>query len=1137
MLRCLRSCILVLAGTLVWTTAGAADEADVPVNVGKREANEILQTAGVSAGLCVHLGCRMPCLTAALAENSNMAVHGIALDNRSLDAARYFINVRNMSGRALVEKVPLNPLPYAQDLATLVVVEDLAALTAQGLTKDEILRVVSPNGVLCVKEGGKWTKTVKPRPKEMDDWGHIFHGADYNMVSNDKLVKFPLGFRWVDGIPLNVVMWAACRGWVIAGGRCYTLSLNELENLAPSRPKRHYLGARDAFNGVPLWKVDLGPTDDDGIHLTWRNAGPLVANEKRVYAVQEGKPIIVEGATGRIIAKCDTKYKANRLAVLDNVYLAACWEARHSTNDNVEGGSLWATWLPKSGVGTLEAFEADTGKPKWSAPLTVYALAASDGIVYALTHAGNPKSDQDLEKDFAQEVEKELTKELAAEAAKEPAKDAAKELDPNKEPPKEAAKEPPKELEPAKEAPKEAVKEPPKQPEPAKEAPKEAVKEPPKTLLQELASDMAKKLAKDFGKDSGKDVAKEQPWKKAWKKLSEDQQFRLRNATRNSWERQVVALDIQTGIEKWRVPHSKLGKKADLELGCAGPGYVVVYKRDERGVFALSAADGSILWQIKGGGTWTPVVDGLLWQGRKRFDPKTGVVKDQWPVDPDNQGCTPSNVVGNIVTRTRGCGYEEIVFEEGKPPKTRGLQYTGARGGCMMGMVPANGMFYTAQNWCRCSPGQIYGFIAVGPSGEWPTAVDFEKARSVEKGPAFGKIEEAATSADDWATFRHDAERSGGTAGRLPETLKELWKTQAAQLGEGPIAAAWQARLASCVSAPVVAGGMAFVAATDVGQIVALDAASGKKAWSATLGGRVDTPPTVHKGLALVGSHDGWVNALRAKDGQLAWRSRVAPWERKLVAYGEVESVWPTVGTVLVHDNVAYANAGRTCESDGGIAVVAFDPLTGNQLWGKAIGKGPQRQNDLLILRDGAVGWHHVRLDPKTGAATDAPIPRDHSQGGIMDGSWTMVGNRRSGNSFAVGKPADNKKKDQTAADLMAWNESVLVSNKFAMSRRRADATVGNVKQSDFSWKPAPPPDVQIEAIAVAANAVVFAGRTKDTATNKYAGLLWMVSAADGKTLVEIPLEAPPTYDGLAVAGEKVYVSLQNGTVLCFGKQ
>jgi outer membrane protein assembly factor BamB len=404
----------------------------------------------------------------------------------------------------------------------------------------------------------------------------------------------------------------------------------------------------------------------------------------------------------------------------------------------------------------------------------------------------------------------------------------------------------------------------------------------------------------------------------------------------------------------------------------------------------------------------------------------------------------------------------------------------------------------------------------------------------VEKGLAFGKVEDLTVSADDWTMFRHDAERSAGTQGRLPETLKQVWKTQAVQPGEGPIAAAWKARLVSCVSAPVVAGGITFVAGTDTGEVMAFDANTGKQQWCSMLGGRVDTPPTIHKGLALVGSHDGWVYALSAKNGQLAWRSRVAPWERKMVAYGSVESVWPAVGTVLVNDNVAYVNAGRTSESDGGIAVVAFDPATGNQAWAKAIGVGPQRQNDILYLSGGAVAWHHVRLDAKTGSATNGAVRGNYSQGGMMDGSWTLVGDRRSGNAFAVGKPAENKEKTQTAVNLMAWSPSLVVSNKFTMPREKADATVGVAK--DFGWKIATPKNAQIEAIALAANAVVFAGRTKDTATNTYRGLLWMVSSADGKVFAEIPLDAPPTYDGLAIAGEKVYVSLQDGTVMCFGK-
>ena len=52
----------------------------------------------------------------------------------------------------------------------------------------------------------------------------------------------------------------------------------------------------------------------------------------------------------------------------------------------------------------------------------------------------------------------------------------------------------------------------------------------------------------------------------------------------------------------------------------------------------------------------------------------------------------------------------------------------------------------------------------------------------------------------------------------------------------------------------------------------ALDATDGHSLWAFTAGGRVDSPPTMVRGLVLFGSADGWVYALREADGVLAWR-------------------------------------------------------------------------------------------------------------------------------------------------------------------------------------------------------------------------------------------------------------------------
>jgi len=94
----------------------------------------------------------------------------------------------------------------------------------------------------------------------------------------------------------------------------------------------------------------------------------------------------------------------------------------------------------------------------------------------------------------------------------------------------------------------------------------------------------------------------------------------------------------------------------------------------------------------------------------------------------------------------------------------------------------------------------------------------------------------------------------------------------------------------------------------------------------------VDSPPTVYEGLVLFGSRDGYVYALHAADGQLVWRFRAAPVDQRLVAYGQLESVWPVHGSVLIQDGVLYCAAGRSMFLDGGLRLLRLDPKTGRLL-------------------------------------------------------------------------------------------------------------------------------------------------------------------------------------------------------------
>ena len=50
-------------------------------------------------------------------------------------------------------------------------------------------------------------------------------------------------------------------------------------------------------------------------------------------------------------------------------------------------------------------------------------------------------------------------------------------------------------------------------------------------------------------------------------------------------------------------------------------------------------------------------------------------------------------------------------------------------------------------------------------------------------------------------------------------------------------------------------------------------------------------------------------------------------------------------------------------------------------------------------------------------------------------------------------------------------------------------------------------------------------------------GLLWVLSKSDGKKLAEYTLDSPPVFDGMAVAGKRLYIATQDGRMLCFGQQ
>jgi hypothetical protein len=320
------------------------------------------------------------------------------------------------------------------------------------------------------------------------------------------------------------------------------------------------------------------------------------------------------------------------------------------------------------------------------------------------------------------------------------------------------------------------------------------------------------------------------------------------------------------------------------------------------------------------------VVNGLVWTGETTSgravgvftgrDPRTGEVKSKFPPDVKiywfHHRCYRGKATDNyLLTARAGTEFIDIRRKEWTPNHW-------FRGACLYGVMPANGLIYGPQHPCACYlESKLYGFTALAPASRGPR-VPADKARQprLERGPAYGEPITARPADDEWPTYRCDATRSGRARTRAPAELEPAWRTE----------------VGGRLSSVVVAGGRCFVASVDAHTVCALDAAGGGELWRFTAGGRVDSPPTIHGGLALFGSADGRVYCLRASDGALVWSFRAAPVDERLMSFGQIESVWPVPGSVLVQGGVAYCVAGRSMFLDGGLRLLRLDPATGRLL-------------------------------------------------------------------------------------------------------------------------------------------------------------------------------------------------------------
>ncbi len=1077
-------------------------------NATEGPAGRILQASGVKGGLVAHVGCADGRLTAALCAGGGYLVQGLDTEEERVREARRYIHSRDLSPRVSVAFWDGKRLPYVDGTVNLLLLEHPRAVPP-----GEAMRALAPGGVLMVRKNGGWERTVKPWPPEIDEWTHYLHGPDNNAVADDTAVDFPTGLQWIGGprYDRHHDHMSGVSAAVSARGRLFSI-IDQATPASVEFPPDWRLVARDAFNGTVLWKRAVERWYP---HLWPLKSGPallprrLVAAGDRVYVTLgiEAPISELDAATGRTLRVFEETKGAQELVCEGGVLLAVVGPGHPDTPEGYEGVPALQrlagrhSWEPQQA--RLQVVDLGSGRLKWGrstsvAPMT---LAACDGRVFY--HDG--ETIQCLEAGRGEVLWRSK----------------------------------------------------------------------PLPVSPRMPSWYCPTLVVRDGLVffSGGDVEET---------LTEHERYPYFSQT-GGFDTMHV-LDAATGEERWTAEHLPSGYRSPEDL------FVI----DGRVWFGNYTAP-------RGEGTGRTVCR----------DARTGELVADFMPDVDvpwfHHRCHRAKATSRYLLLSRmGIEFVDVATNHWTP-------HHWTRGACLYGILPCNGMLYIPPNPCTCyTECQLTGYYVLN-SNEIVT--QSSEARRLVRGPACNAYQTSRRRSNldysgEWPTYRHDMERSGTTPVPVSADLKPAWQTS----------------LEGDLSPPVVAGGRVFVSVKDKNMVVALDAATGRRDWSFFTPAPVDSPPTIHRGLAVFGCTDGRVYALRTRDGAVVWKYRAAPREVYQQAWGTMQSAWPVHGSLLVMGDVVYAVAGRSMFLDGGLHLVRLDaatgrtisetimndtiPGTGESLHTLARGKQIAVTRPDILSSDGErVYMRSLQMTPELERISIAPYWAGDQEGegkhlfsgtGFLDDAWWhrsyWIYGRATGAGASVyygpGKmvPAgkilcfDDENVFGFGRQWRYWRWSTAYEYRlFSAPRDAKAATPGETPAEDvvvedkakhvnFGYAPYRTPELKVvcnwertdlpllgRALVVAGELILVAGppdildeeqaaRTfgtpeinrrlreqLDAWNGARGGMLMAFSKNDGEKRSEVQLESSPVFDGMAAAEGRVFLSMEDGTIACYG--
>ena len=172
-----------------------------------------------------------------------------------------------------------------------------------------------------------------------------------------------------------------------------------------------------------------------------------------------------------------------------------------------------------------------------------------------------------------------------------------------------------------------------------------------------------------------------------------------------------------------------------------------------------------------------------------------------------------------------------------------------------------------------------------------------------------------------------------------------------------------------------IAHGMVFFGSSADHTVTALDTATGEEVWSFITEGPVRFAPAVHNDRVYVASDDGFLYCLKALDGDVVWKFRGSPFERKSIGNDQMISHWPARSGVLLDEGKLYFTAGMW--SRDGVFIYCLDPADASVVWkndtsGYHFALQPHSSGYVGVAPQGYLALHRDRLYVPTGRGAPA---------------------------------------------------------------------------------------------------------------------------------------------------------------------